>query len=96
MPVHELESAVADAPHEGVGDPGEEGVGWILCVCPAHHLLIMIAGDIHRIHVGEAIQKSPAPIYNAGEWIAQQFEKIPDNDQLSSLVLDMPEEGVEK
>ena len=96
MPVHELEPSVADVPHKGMGYPGKERMGWVRRACQPHHILIVIAGDIHGVHAGETIQESPAPGDNVVEWISKQFEKIADDNQLPSLVFDVPEEGVEK
>ena len=96
MPVHELEPSAADVPHEGVGYSGKKWMGRVCCVRPSDHILIMVAGDIHSVHVGEAVQESLAPGDNAVERVPEQFEKVPDDDQLPFPVLDVLEEGIQK
>jgi hypothetical protein len=56
----------------------------------------MIAGDIDGIHLGEAIQECPAADDDIVQRIAQQFEKITDDDQLPALVLNVPEKRIEQ
>jgi len=96
MPVHELEPLVADVSHKGGRYSGEKWVGQILWAGQAKHVPIMIAGDVDGVHAGQTVQERFASVYDAVEWISKQLEKVPDDDQLPPLVLNVSEEGVEK
>jgi hypothetical protein len=96
VPVHELESLPSDLLHEGPGRLGEERMRQILCVTQLDHLLIVIARDVHRIHIGQTVQERLAPRDDAVERISQQLKEIADDDQPPFLLLDVPEKGIEE
>jgi hypothetical protein len=71
MSVHELEPSVADMVYEGMGRFREERMGWAPCVGQPNYFFIMVAGDVHGIHAGEAVQESPASGNDSVQWISE-------------------------